>query len=120
MVTRYGKELVLIDFGRAKKITKANRFVKSPLSDVNYNDNETVDRMYQYGTLGYAALECYSKAAEDSKFPFTVNFEQGKMSVESDIFSFGATFWECLIYLNWLPKISCFLMIYMSFTGKIF
>jgi len=44
MVTRYGKELVLIDFGRAKKITKANRFVKSPLSDVNYNDNETVDR----------------------------------------------------------------------------
>ncbi|HOP93734.1 MAG TPA: protein kinase [Acetivibrio thermocellus] len=104
MVTRYGKELVLIDFGRAKKITKANRFVKSPLSDVNYNDNETVDRMYQYGTLGYAAPECYSKAAEDSKFPFTVNFEQGKMSVESDIFSFGATFWECLNIFELVTK----------------
>jgi len=103
-----------------QKDNESQQVCKKSLSDVNYNDNETVDRMYQYGTLGYAAPECYSKAAEDSKFPFTVNFEQGKMSVESDIFSFGATFWNVSIYLNWLPKISCFLMIYMSFTGKIF
>ncbi|WP_265445428.1 protein kinase domain-containing protein [Acetivibrio straminisolvens] len=108
MVTRYGKELVLIDFGRAKKVTKANRFVRSPLSDVNYNDSETVDRMYQYGTLGYAAPECYSKATGDSKFPFTVNFEQGKMSVESDIFSFGATFWECLNIFELVTKSKLF------------
>ncbi|WP_245532838.1 hypothetical protein [Acetivibrio clariflavus] len=60
--------------------------------------------MYQYGTLGYAAPECYSKATDNSKFPFTVSFEQGKMSIESDIFSFGATFWECLNIFEMVTK----------------
>ena len=104
MVTRYGKELVLIDFGRSKKITKANRFIVSNLSEVNYNENETLTRMYQYGSLGYAAPECYAKANKDSKFPFSLNFEQGKMSIESDIFSFGATFWECLNIFELVTK----------------
>lgn len=96
MVTRYGKELVLIDFGRSKKVNKADRFAISGLSEVDYDGPETLEKMYQYGTLGYAAPECFSKAAADAVFPFTANFEQGKMSIESDIFSFGATFWECL------------------------
>ncbi|HHX57868.1 MAG TPA: protein kinase [Clostridiales bacterium] len=104
MVTRYGKELVLIDFGRSKKVTKADRFVKSELPSVNYNDNETIDKMYQYGTLGYAAPECYSKSTANSEFPFSVCFEQGKMSIESDIFSFGATFWECLNIFDLVTK----------------
>lgn len=96
MVTRYGKELVLIDFGKSKKVTKANRFVSNDLPEVNYNEDETLDQMYQHGSLGYAAPECYSKATADSRFPFVTSFEQGKMSIESDIFSFGTTFWECL------------------------
>lgn len=96
MVTRYGKELVLIDFGRSKKVTNANRFVQSDLSGADYNSNETLDRPYEYGTLGYAAPECYAAASENSSFPFSVDLELGIMSIESDIFSWGVTFWECL------------------------
>lgn len=104
MVTRYGKELVLIDFGRSKKVTKANRFAKSHLSKVDYSENETVDTMYQYGTLGYASPECYAEATNDSAFPFTDTFNQGEMSIESDIFSFGVTFWECLNIFELVTK----------------
>lgn len=104
MVTRYGKELVLIDFGRSQTITKANRFVQGDLSPVDYRENETMEKLYQYGTLGYAAPECYRPAAEGSKFPFTMAAEPGKMSVESDIFSFGATFWECLNMFELVTK----------------
>ena len=96
MVTKYGRELVLIDFGRAKRITKADRFARVEMAPVDYSGEETVDRMFQYGTLGYAAPECYAEAAEGSQFPFAQPLEKGKMSIESDIFSFGATFWECL------------------------
>lgn len=96
MVTKYGKELVLIDFGRSKKFDNTNKYVVSNLKGADYNNNEILERMYQYGTLGYAAPECYTYAVNESKFPFDVNFEQGKMTIESDIFSFGATFWECL------------------------
>lgn len=104
MVTRHGKELVLIDFGRSKRITKANPFAYSDLSAVDYNENETIDKMYQYGTLGYAAPECYNRAANGSAFPFHMALEQGKMSIESDIFSFGATFWECLNMFELVTK----------------
>ena len=96
MVTRYGKELVLIDFGKSKRLAPAHRFVESDIAEVNYNMGETLENMFQYGTLGYAAPECYAKADSYSAFPFSVAFEQGRMSIESDIFSFGATFWECL------------------------
>ena len=96
MVTKYGRELVLIDFGRAKRITKADRFARVKMAPANYSGKETVERMFQYGTLGYAAPECYTEAADGSEFPFSQPLEKGKMSIESDIFSFGATFWECL------------------------
>lgn len=104
MVTRHGKELVLIDFGRSKRVTKANRFVISNLTPVDYNKDETQEKQYQYGALGYAAPECYSEAAGGSKFPFSLIGEQGKMSIESDIFSFGATFWECLNMFELITK----------------
>lgn len=104
MVTRYGKELVLIDFGRSKKVTNANRFALSNLSETDYNKNETLERPYEYGTLGYAAPECYSTASEDSLFPFTGDIEWGKMSIESDIFSWGVTFWECLNLFELVTK----------------
>ena len=96
MVTRYGKELVLIDFGKSYKVTRAQRFAYSNLTEADYSRPETIDRLYQYGTLGYAAPECYSEAGDGSEFPFPSEFEKGKMSVESDIFSLGAAFWECL------------------------
>lgn len=96
MVTRYGKELVLIDFGRSKRVTTADRFAISNLTPVDYNKDETQEKQYQYGALGYAAPECFCDAAVGSSFPFSYKGEQGKMSIESDIFSFGATFWECL------------------------
>jgi serine/threonine protein kinase len=109
MVSRYGKELVLIDFGRSKQVTKANRFIESNMPSVNYNGDETIESMYQYGTLGYAAPECYAEAEEDSKFPFTAKFPHGKMSEESDIFSMGATFWECLNIYELVTKSKEFL-----------
>lgn len=104
MVTRHGKELVLIDFGRSRKVTKVAPFVRIELSEVDYNTNETMDRLYQYGAIGFAAPECYNWAADGSKFPFTAVKEQGKLSVESDIFSLGATFWECLNIFELVTK----------------
>jgi len=96
MVTRYGKELVLIDFGRSRKVTKTNRFVKLGLPPVDYRQPESLEKFYQHGTIGYSAPECYAEAADGSSFPFNSDFERGRMSIESDIFSLGATFWECL------------------------
>ena len=96
MVTRHGKELVLIDFGRSRRITRANRFVYNDLGPVDYKLPETHEKLHQYGTQGYAAPECYCEPANNSGFPFPFGGELGKMSIESDIFSFGATFWECL------------------------
>lgn len=104
MVTRYGKELVLIDFGKSKKVSKANRFAQSGLPEARYLKKEEVGNMYQYGSLGYAAPECYSMSADGAEFPFAQEFEQGKMSIESDIFSFGATFWECLNIFELVTK----------------
>lgn len=107
MVTRYGKELVLIDFGRSKRVTAADRFAISNLSAVDYNKDETQEKQYQYGALGYAAPECFCDATKDSNFPFSYKGEHGKMSIESDIFSFGATFWECLNMFELITKTNC-------------
>lgn len=96
MVTRHGKELVLIDFGRSKRVTVADRFARVDFMPVDYNKGESQEKQYEYGALGYAAPECFCEATEGSDFPFAYSGELGRMSVESDIFSFGATFWECL------------------------
>jgi len=42
------------------------------------------------------------------------------MSVESDIFSFGATFWECLNIFELVTKNKLFSDDIHEFTGKIF
>lgn len=86
MVTRYGRELVLIDFGRSKRITKADRFAVSNLGVVDYEKDETVETMYQYGTLGYAAPECFAAASDGSTFPFTQCFESGKCPLKATYF----------------------------------
>lgn len=104
MVTRYGKELVLIDFGRSRRVTVADRFTDSGLSPADYNREETQEKQYEYGALGYAAPECFCAAAEGSRFPFSFSGRPGHMSLESDIFSFGATFWECLNMFELITK----------------
>ena len=98
MITKHGREIVLIDFGRSDYIDSKTNFVQSPLGAADYNqEKQSFARQFQYGTLGYAAPECFAVPIRGSKFPFDNSaFEQGKMSVESDIFSIGATFWECL------------------------
>lgn len=96
MVTRYGKELILIDFGRSGTLNE-NDYIESQLAGADYSTEERIERMFQYGTLGYAAPENYVEAINGSKYPLDKNkVELGKMTIESDIFSFGATFWECL------------------------
>lgn len=97
MVTRQSEELVLIDFGRSIFLPENATFVNHNLGVVNYNGRDDINAFFSHGTIGYAAPECYAHAAEGSKFPFMVDgYEIGRMSIESDIFSFGATFWECM------------------------
>lgn len=98
MITRYGKEIVLIDFGRSKHIDPETKSVSSTLGAADYNqEKQSFARQFQYGTLGYAAPECFAAPMNGSVFPFDdLGITKGRMSVESDIFSFGATFWECL------------------------
>ena len=40
MVTRYGKELVLIDFGRSEHIDIETKSVKSNLGEADYNKED--------------------------------------------------------------------------------
>lgn len=98
MITRYGKEIVLIDFGRSEHIESEFGFVQSTLGSADYSrEKQSFARQFQYGTLGYAAPECFAEPMSGSEFPFDDSgITKGRMSVESDIFSFGATFWECL------------------------
>jgi len=97
MVTKNGNEIVLIDFGRSIVTTDLQPYANIELSHVDYSVNEDPpEAQYQYGTLGYAAPECYYQATSNSQYPFSTKHNQGKLSIESDIFSFGATFWECL------------------------
>ncbi len=97
MVTRQSEELVLIDFGRSVFLPDDKTFVNHNLNAVDYNGRDDINAFFSHGTIGYAAPECYAHAAEGSNFPFKIDgYEIGKMSIESDIFAFGATFWECM------------------------
>lgn len=107
MVTEHGKELVLIDFGRSRELLDSTTYQhysnrENMSFTVNYSDKQWQhvgkDNLYAYGTVGYSAPECYAKA-EQGVFPFMSqesSFTNGCVSIESDIFGFGATFWECL------------------------
>ena len=107
MVTKHGKELVLIDFGRSQSIyegrtyqhysDKTERTFTADYSDTQWQDVGK-DNFYAYGTVGYAAPECYA-SPNKGLFPFISQrpvLTHGLVSVESDIFGFGATFSECL------------------------
>ncbi|MBQ3138793.1 MAG: protein kinase family protein [Ruminococcus sp.] len=97
MVTSQSEELVLIDFGRSVFLPDDETFVRHFLPCVDYDSRESINTPFSHGTIGYAAPECFVGEGYNSKFPFEKNgYETGKMSIESDIFSFGATFWECM------------------------
>ncbi len=120
MVTSQSEELVLIDFGRSEFLEDSERYIYHKLSALKYIDDngvrvkENINNPFCHGTIGYAAPEAF-RASLDDYFPldplFTSkdelddngknkkiarDYEFGRMSIESDIFSFGATFWECL------------------------
>lgn len=107
MVTKHGKELVLIDFGRSQEFMNGWTFqhYSNPAEETftaDYSDNQWQDvgkeNFYAYGTVGYAAPECYA-APIKGMFPFITQrpvLKHGCVSIESDIFGFGATFSECL------------------------
>lgn len=107
MVTKHGKELVLIDFGRSQSILEGRTYqhynnrtectFSADYSDTQWQDVGK-DNFYSYGTVGYAAPECYASSSK-GLFPFISQrpvLNHGLVSVESDIFGFGATFSECL------------------------
>ena len=113
MVTKHGKELVLIDFGRSRALTNSRTYqhYSDKLNETfiaNYSEGQWQDvgkdNFYAYGTVGYAAPECYAEQSKEvsnstkGSFPFVrqrSTLKHGLVSVESDIFGFGATFWEC-------------------------
>lgn len=112
MVTRHGKELVLIDFGRSQALTDSRTYQHysdsengSFMADYGQSQWQDVgkDNFYAYGTVGYSAPECYAEqikqiTSSKSGFPFRnqkAALTNGQVSVESDIFGFGTTFWEC-------------------------
>lgn len=107
MVTKHGKELVLIDFGRAQELMDSRVYQHYSNKDdmsftADYSDNQWQDagkdNFYSYGTVGYSAPECYAEAKKGVP-PFVSQksaITNGCVSIESDIFGFGATFWECL------------------------
>ena len=118
MVTKNGNELVLIDFGRSQQINDNNGYqhishweTQSFLADYNKRNWEIErghkNNIYTYGTVGYAAPECYAGQNPDvhgsKTFPFREQescLQHGFISIESDIFGFGATFWECFAIYN--------------------
>ena len=107
MVTRHGKELVLIDFGRSQQLMEGRTYqhYSDPVEKIFTADysvkqwqDEKKDNLYAFGTVGYAAPECYALPVQGT-FPFTAQqsaLNHGCVSIESDIFGFGATFSECL------------------------
>lgn len=113
MVTKHGKELVLIDFGRSQELMDSRTYQhysdpenKSFIADYGQSQWQDVgkDNFYAYGTVGYSAPECYAEqikqiTSSKSGFPFRGQksaLTHGQVSVESDIFGFGTTFWECM------------------------
>lgn len=99
MITNAGDELVLIDFGRANYMENDENYVEA------YFDVENSD---EYGTVGFAAPEAYRP--NNSKISFNRqaidnDINKTKLTIESDIFSFGATFWECLSLFTWFTDI---------------
>lgn len=84
MVTKHGKELVLIDFGRSQELMDSRTYQhysdpenRSFIADYGQSQWQDVgkDNFYAYGTVGYSAPECYAEqikqiTSSKSGFPF--------------------------------------------------
>ncbi len=93
MITDDTKSLILVDFGAAMDLEEnkkynLNEFIFSP----EVPDNQKIDNV---GTPYFAAPEAYHPAASDK--PYIGQSMYGYVDQRSDIFSFGATLWDCLI-----------------------
>ncbi len=86
MVVRETEALMVIDFGKAIYMKNASKVSMHQI----FQDYESTCGIY--GTTEYAAPECVNRMRE--QLPPTV--ELGIVDVRSDIFSFGATLWECI------------------------
>lgn len=87
MILNETESLVLIDFGKSMEM-------KNGASNIMLNEEFDLEDFNEYyGTYGFAAPECcYSPKAR-------ANFNCGNLGIvdeRSDIFSFGATLWECI------------------------
>lgn len=85
MITDNGENPVIIGFGRA-------RMMREEIASQSKNGTSLpcvtipVKRAEVYGTIGFAANGLFDPDSDQNKFT----------TVESDIFSFGAVFWECM------------------------
>lgn len=100
MITNAGNEVVLIDFGRANYMDQGKDYVTVQFGGESEEE---------YGTVGYAAPEAYNlEKVPHAQFTSENLNEELKnacrLTVESDIFSLGATLWECMnifvLYMN--------------------
>ena len=97
MVTDDTKSLVLIDFGAAMNLDKYGKYDlnKDPFLPEILADAERMNRpVINIGTIGYASPEAYQPNASDR--PELQKNLCGFVDQRSDIFSFGATLWNCL------------------------
>ena len=100
MITNAGDEVVLIDFGRANYMDYGKDYVTVQFG------GESAE---EYGTVGYAAPEAYNPEMVPYAHFTSANLNGDlknacRLTVESDIFSLGATLWECMnifvLYMN--------------------
>ena len=100
MITNAGNEVVLIDFGRANYMDYGKDYVTVQFGG---------ESLEEYGTVGYAAPEAYNLEMVPHAHFTSENLNEDmngacRLTVESDIFSLGATLWECMnifvLYMN--------------------
>ena len=105
MVSNETESITVIDFGKSMEM--------DPASSVVSLNKEFGNNIGVYGTNGFAAPECCDSVAMRNalNLPST-----GIVDQRSDIFSFGATLWDCInpqpnIHINILTGFFCFLLI---------
>ncbi|MBR3628878.1 MAG: protein kinase [Oscillospiraceae bacterium] len=85
MITTETESITVIDFGKSMEIKNRN-------TGVSLNQ-EFGDNIGVYGTNGFAAPECCDSVEMRNQL---VLESTGTVDIRSDIFSFGATLWDCI------------------------
>ena len=85
MISNETESITVIDFGKSMELS-----TNSPNLSLNY---EFGDNIGVYGTNGFAAPEC----CDSPEMRNSLNLPStGVVDVRSDIFSFGASLWDCI------------------------